>query len=57
MTNYMELEDRYQSGVYAKRPITIVRGAGAHVWDDSGKLVPFARAAFGEVLKIIDDES
>jgi acetylornithine/LysW-gamma-L-lysine aminotransferase len=37
MTNYIELEDRYQSGVYAKRPITIVRGAGAHLWDDAGK--------------------
>ena len=37
MTNYLELEDRYQSGVYAKRPITIVRGAGAHLWDDAGK--------------------
>jgi acetylornithine/LysW-gamma-L-lysine aminotransferase len=36
MTNYLELEDRYQSGVYAKRPITIVRGAGAHLWDDAG---------------------
>jgi LysW-gamma-L-lysine/LysW-L-ornithine aminotransferase len=36
MTNYLELEDRYQSGVYTKRPITIVRGAGAHLWDDAG---------------------
>jgi len=37
MTNYIELEDRYQSGAYAKRPITIVRGFGAHLWDDAGK--------------------
>lgn len=37
MTNYLELEDRYQSGVYAKRPITIVRGEGARLWDDTGK--------------------
>ncbi len=37
MTNYSELEDRYQSGVYAKRPITIVRGEGARLWDDMGK--------------------
>src|ERR671931_1863606 len=37
MTNYSELEDRYQSGVYAKRPITIVRGEGARLWDDTGK--------------------
>ena len=38
MTNHnsLELEDRYQSGVYAKRPITIVRGRGARLWDDTG---------------------
>jgi acetylornithine/LysW-gamma-L-lysine aminotransferase len=37
MTNYAEIEDRYQSGVYAKRPITIVKGQGARLWDDTGK--------------------
>ncbi|MBI5876908.1 MAG: acetylornithine/succinylornithine family transaminase [Chloroflexi bacterium] len=37
VTNYLELEERYQSGVYAKRPITVVRGAGARLWDDTGK--------------------
>src|SRR5438128_275331 len=35
--NYLDLEDKYQSGVYAKRPITIVRGEGARVWDDTGR--------------------
>ena len=35
--NYLDLEDKYQSGVYAKRPITIVRGEGARLWDDTGR--------------------
>jgi len=30
------LEDLYQSGVYAKRPLTLVRGLGARVFDDAG---------------------
>jgi acetylornithine/LysW-gamma-L-lysine aminotransferase len=32
-----DIESKYTSGVYAKRPLTIVRGLGAHVWDDAGK--------------------
>src|SRR5512135_81055 len=28
-----ELESQFTSGVYAKRPIALVRGQGAHVWD------------------------
>lgn len=28
-----ELESQFTSGVYTKRPIALVRGAGAHVWD------------------------
>jgi predicted acetylornithine/succinylornithine family transaminase len=31
------LESKYSSGVYSKRPIAIVRGQGAHVWDSDGK--------------------
>ncbi len=31
------LESRYTSGLYAKRPLTIVRGQGALVWDDQGR--------------------
>ncbi|HEY9077724.1 MAG TPA: acetylornithine/succinylornithine family transaminase [Anaerolineaceae bacterium] len=31
------LEDLYTSGVYTKRPIAIVRGYGAHLWDADGK--------------------
>ena len=31
------LEDRHTSGCYQKRPIAIVRGKGAHLWDADGK--------------------
>jgi LysW-gamma-L-lysine/LysW-L-ornithine aminotransferase len=31
-----ELEDQFTSGVYAKRPLALVRGAGARVWDSDG---------------------
>jgi acetylornithine/LysW-gamma-L-lysine aminotransferase len=33
----IELENRYTSGCYSKRGVTIVRGAGARVWDDAGR--------------------
>lgn len=32
-----ETELRHTSGVYGKRGIAIVRGQGAHLWDDTGK--------------------
>ena len=32
----IDLETRYTSGVYPKRPLAIVRGQGAHVWDADG---------------------
>jgi acetylornithine/LysW-gamma-L-lysine aminotransferase len=40
MTNdqtLMELEDNHTSGVYVKRPLVIVRGEGARVWDAQGR--------------------
>jgi acetylornithine/succinyldiaminopimelate/putrescine aminotransferase len=39
MTAFQDLEERYSSGVYAKRGVTIVRGAGTRLWDDQGKEV------------------
>jgi acetylornithine/LysW-gamma-L-lysine aminotransferase len=33
----MTLEQQHTSGFYSKRPVTIVRGAGAHLWDDQGR--------------------
>lgn len=32
-----ELESKYTSGLYVKRPIAIVRGKGARVWDSEGR--------------------
>jgi len=40
MTNdqmLIELEDGHTSGVYTKRPLVIVRGEGAKVWDAQGR--------------------
>ncbi|HUW12834.1 MAG TPA: aspartate aminotransferase family protein [Anaerolineae bacterium] len=31
------LEDRHTSGVYSKRPLVIVRGSGAKLWDSQGR--------------------
>jgi len=36
MSNTIELEDKYTSGVIVKRPIALVRGQGALVWDENG---------------------
>jgi LysW-gamma-L-lysine/LysW-L-ornithine aminotransferase len=33
----IQLEQRYTSGCYPKREITIVRGEGARLWDDAGR--------------------
>ncbi|MDE3091652.1 MAG: acetylornithine/succinylornithine family transaminase, partial [Chloroflexota bacterium] len=30
-------ESKYTSGVYSKRPLALVRGKGARVWDDTGR--------------------
>jgi LysW-gamma-L-lysine/LysW-L-ornithine aminotransferase len=35
--NVREIEDRYSSGVYFKRDITVVKGLGAYLWDDAGR--------------------
>ncbi|MGC9393939.1 MAG: aspartate aminotransferase family protein [Anaerolineae bacterium] len=32
----MAWEEKYDSGVYSKQPIVLVRGEGAHVWDIDG---------------------
>lgn len=36
--NAMEREQTYTSGCYPKREVTIVRGEGARVWDDAGRM-------------------
>jgi acetylornithine/LysW-gamma-L-lysine aminotransferase len=35
-TKIQEIEDQHTSGLYAKRPIAIVRGQGARLWDADG---------------------
>ena len=35
--DWQALESQYTSGLYAKRPLTVVRGQGALVWDDQGR--------------------
>lgn len=35
-TQIQELEDQYTSGLYTKRPLVIVRGEGAILWDADG---------------------
>src|SRR2546421_436828 len=36
MITTIELENTYTSGVYGKRPVVMVRGSGATLWDDEG---------------------
>src|SRR5436190_536282 len=36
MQNTMQIEDAHTSGVYPKRPLTIVRGEGAVLYDEAG---------------------
>lgn len=36
--HWRTLEAAHTSGVYSKRPLTIVRGAGARVWDDADNM-------------------
>ena len=35
--NILELESQYTSGMYTKRPLAIVRGKDAHLWDSDGR--------------------
>src|SRR6266576_3578397 len=37
MTAIIEQENTYTSGVYSKRPVAVVRGSGAIVWDADGR--------------------
>jgi predicted acetylornithine/succinylornithine family transaminase/N-acetyl-ornithine/N-acetyl-lysine deacetylase len=37
MNTIIDLENTYTSGVYSKRPVAIVRGSGALLWDAEGR--------------------
>ncbi len=45
--DYQALEDRHSIGVYAKRPVTIVRGEGSTVWDEHGRAYLDCAAGYG----------
>lgn len=45
--DYQALEQEYGIGVYAKRPLTIVRGEGTTVWDEHGRAYLDCAAAYG----------
>lgn len=36
MTNYKELQQKYEFDVFPKRDLCIVKGKGARLWDDQG---------------------
>ncbi len=38
MENWQELESKYYMQVVARTPVTLVRGEGARVWDDKGRV-------------------
>ena len=37
MASIIDIESKYTSGVTSKRPLAIVRGKGARVWDENGR--------------------
>ncbi|HEV2581825.1 MAG TPA: [LysW]-lysine hydrolase [Ktedonobacteraceae bacterium] len=49
MSGIIDLENAHTSGVYGKRPIAIVRGQGALVWDDEGREYIDCTAGYGIV--------
>lgn len=51
LTSTQALEDQHTSGVYSKRPLTLVRGAGCTVWDDQGN--PYLDATSGQGVALL----
>ena len=45
--SHQELEEQHQSGVYGKRPLTLVRGEGTTLWDDTGRAYLDCAAGIG----------
>ncbi|MFC1987155.1 aspartate aminotransferase family protein [Chloroflexota bacterium] len=37
MTNWQEIEKKYYMGTFTRTPVTLVKGEGVKVWDDTGK--------------------
>ncbi len=49
-TDVQHIEDRFTSGAYSKRPLTLVRGAGCTVWDNAGNPYLDATSGMGVAL-------
>src|SRR3989441_5776150 len=47
MNAIIEMENTYTSGVYSNRPVAIVRGSGALVWDAEGREYVDCTAGYG----------
>ena len=47
MTDIFQQEDQFGSGVYGKRPVAVVRGAGSTVWDENGRAYLDCAAGIG----------
>lgn len=47
MITTIDLENTYGSGVYSKRPVAIVRGRGASLWDSEGREYIDCTAGYG----------
>src|SRR5919202_2792176 len=45
--DYQAIEERYSTGVYAKRPVTIVRGEGSTAWDEHVRAYLSCAAGYG----------
>jgi acetylornithine/LysW-gamma-L-lysine aminotransferase len=50
MMNVVEIEDEHGPQTYQKFPVTIVRGVGAEVWDDSGNLYIDCMGGYGVAI-------
>ncbi|MBE2267516.1 MAG: aspartate aminotransferase family protein [Anaerolinea sp.] len=50
LESFQQIEDRHTSGVYSKRPLTLVRGAGCTIWDDAGNAYLDATSGMGVAL-------
>ena len=46
----MFVEDRYMANVFSKKPVVLVRGKGALVWDQSGKEYVDCSSSYGVAL-------
>lgn len=64
--DYQAIENQHTSGLFAKRPLTLVRGDGLRVWDDKGTMyydysAAYAVASIGHanpvVAKAIADQA